>query len=84
MLGAFPTNSKQIEPQIMRKFLQQQRVCNINVSPEFNFGMPQLNLTGSMLQSISVSTADVLKLQSLAKCEIGLMILKYHKTLAFI
>ena len=72
MLGAFPTNSKQIEPQIMRKFLQQQRVCNINVSPEFNFGMPRLNLTGSMLQSISVSTADVLKLQSLAKCEIGL------------
>ena len=37
--------------------------------PEFSFDMPQL--TGSILQSVPVTTTDMLKLRFQAKCEIG-------------
>ena len=59
MLGAFPTNSKQIEPQLMHKFLLQQQVYSVKMPS--GFPLPNTpNLTGSLLQTVSVCNNDVL------------------------
>jgi len=73
MLGAFPTNSKQIEPQLMRKFLLQQQVFSCQMPDPFsalNFNNDR-SLTGSVLQTVSSAPANSLQLQSLSHCTIG-------------
>ena len=74
MLESYPTNSKQIEPQIMRKFRQQQ-VHSIPIPQECYFlshaSMIDTRWTGSLLQSVTVSTSNVTQLRSFDQCEIG-------------
>ena len=64
MLGAFPTNSKQIEPQLMRKYLLQQQVFSCQMPDPFF-------LHGSFLQTVSSAPANSLQLQSWPHCTIG-------------
>ena len=73
MLGAFPTNSKQTEPQLMQTFLLQQEVFSCQMPNPFsslNFNNDQ-SLIGSFLQKVSSTPANSLQLQSLSHYTIG-------------
>ena len=75
MLGSYPTNSRQIEPQITRKFIQQQQVHNVQLPPEFSSLSQAVNSnsrwTGSLLESMSPSSTSLL-MQQFSECEIGM------------
>ena len=44
LLGSFPVNSRQIEPQIMKKFIQLQQVNSVEIPPEcFSFSQALMN-----------------------------------------
>ena len=67
MLGSYPTNSRQIEPQIMKKFFQQQQVQSVQMPQECSsLSQALLNdsrWTRSLLQSVSVSSMCALQVQ---------------------
>ena len=75
MLSSYPTNSRQIEPQIMKKFIQQQQVQSVQMPQECSsLSQALLNdsrWTGSLLQSVSASSMCALQMQNLAQCDIG-------------
>ena len=75
MLGSYPTNSRQIEPQIMKKFIQQQQVQSVQMPQECSsLSQALLNdsrWTRSLLQSVSVSSMCALQVQNLAQCDTG-------------
>ena len=75
MLGSYPTNSRQIEPQIMKKFIQQQQIQSIKMPQEcFSFSQALMNdsrWTGSLLQSVSVLSTGALQMHHLAQSDIG-------------
>lgn len=68
---SYPTNSKQIEPQIMRKFVQQQQIQNIQMPKEYTTLsksiMSENRWTGSLLES-STPSPSTLQLHSLSRC----------------
>ena len=76
MLGSYPTNSRQIEPQIMRKFNQQKQVrtCSFQLPPEcssFSEGLSNdSHWTGSLLESTSVPSNSCIHMHSLSECGI--------------
>ena len=75
ILGSYPTNSRQIEPQIMKKFLQQQQVESIQMPSEcsaLSLALTQdSRWTGSLLQSLSPVSTGAMELCNLSKCRIG-------------
>lgn len=73
MLGAFPTNSKHIEPQLMKKILIQQQVFSHSLPSQFSSFSASTSapFTGSVLQTVSIIPSDTLQLRAMAKCTIG-------------
>ena len=71
MLGFYPTNSRQIEPQMMRKFIQQQQIHSTEIPQECASLSQALRnnngWTGSLLQS-STSTGNALHLCTFSQC----------------
>lgn len=69
MLGSYPTNSRQIEPQIMKQVIQQQQIQSVKMPQECSsFSQALMNdshWTASLLQSVSV------QMHRLAQCDIG-------------
>lgn len=68
ILGSYHTNTKRIEPQIMRKFFNQQAVQNLGIPDEFsdfNELLPLNSNKGSLLNS-TCSGDIVLKLMKLS------------------
>ena len=80
MLGSYPTNSRQIEPQIMRKFVQQQQVYSVETPPQCSSFAQALmsddRWSGSLLESAFAPTDTALQLRQFTQSDIGLQDLK--------
>ena len=75
MLGSYPTNSRQIEPQIMNIYIQQRQIHGVQIPQQCSsFSEAQLkdtHWTGSLLQSVSPHSNSVLRILNLSQFDIG-------------
>ena len=75
ILGSYPTNSRQIEPQIMKKFIQQQQVESAQMPSEcssLSLALSQdSHWNGSLLDSMSAVSTGAIELRSLSQSRIG-------------